>query len=421
MTINISIIGGGVAGFCLAHALLKHPEITFDIYEKHDEIRAIGQGLLLQSTARQSLRLMDPDLGSYPEEIGGAELKLWTVAMGEGPYRGQLSHQISYPKHERPIGVDRTKLMSKLLQKIPKERLHTGKRVTSVKDSLNSSKRYNIQFDDGTSLQTDAIIGADGLRSYIRHLVIQEWPADKLVPRPSGLWDGRILIPAARARALLKDHISHPLTEGAVMLVGTKGNIYFSLHEDWEYAACIVAGWKEQTASSPWRFPLSAGFLDENFGDGWGMLGKGVKDTILQLAEPEGFFEWDINPLPTFHKERMCLIGDAAHSAVPWLAAGATIGVEDAAILGALLNQVHSVSELNVAFAEFTATQIDRSHTLISNSRHTARNMVEGASTIPAELARNDRPLKDFLFDVDMKERIKVAVSSFLSKAGARK
>ncbi|KAK4495157.1 hypothetical protein PRZ48_013484 [Zasmidium cellare] len=321
MTIHVSIVGAGVAGFCLAHALLGHPEITFDIYEKHEKIRAIGQGLLLQSTARQSLRLIDPELGVYPEDIDGGEMRLWTVAMGEGPHRGQLSYQIRYPEEERPIGVDRTELMMKLLQKIPKERLHTSKRGSSVNDGQDSGKRYTIHFDDNTTVQTDAIIGADGLRSYIRHLVLQDWPAEKLIPRPSGLWDGRVVVPAARARTLLKDHISHPLSEGAVMLVGTRGNIFFSLRaeEESEYAICIVAGWKEQTTSSPWRFPLSADFLDENFGEGWGELGKGVKEMVLQNAEPEGFFEWDIHPLTTFHKERMCLIGDAAHSAVPCL------------------------------------------------------------------------------------------------------
>lgn len=92
------------------------------------------------------------------------------------------------------------------------------------------------------------------------------------------------------------------------------------------------------------------------------------------------------------------------------LAAGASVGIEDAAILGHLLQQVHSVSDLDAAFAALTATQLDRAHTLIDNSRQTARYMVEGASTPPAELATLDRGLKDFLFNVNMKERIDVAI-----------
>lgn len=208
--------------------------------------------------------------------------------------------------------------MTKLLQKIPKGRLHTGKRVIAVDTTLDPNKRYTIRFDDGTTVSTDAIIGTDGLRSYIRHLVLQNLPAEKLAPRPTGLWDGRLFIPAERVRNLLNAHISPQLTEGAIMLVGTKGNIYFTLRDQAKYATCIVAGWKEQTASSPWRFPLSREFLDENFGDGWGALGTGVKEMILEQDKVEGFFEWDCHPFPTFHKERMCLIGDAAHSAAPW-------------------------------------------------------------------------------------------------------
>lgn len=81
MSIHISIIGGGIVGFCLAHALLKHPRVTFDIFEKKDEFRATGQGLMLQTTARQSLRLIDRDLGQYPEQIAGVEHRLWSLAM----------------------------------------------------------------------------------------------------------------------------------------------------------------------------------------------------------------------------------------------------------------------------------------------------------------------------------------------------
>lgn len=92
------------------------------------------------------------------------------------------------------------------------------------------------------------------------------------------------------------------------------------------------------------------------------------------------------------------------------LAAGASIGIEDAAILGHLMEQAHSVSDLDSAFAALTDTQLDRAHTLISNSRQTARYMVEGATMPPAELARLDRRLKDFLFNVDMKERISAAI-----------
>ena len=79
------------------------------------------------------------------------------------------------------------------------------------------------------------------------------------------------------------------------------------------------------------------------------------------------------------------------------LAAGASIGMEDTAIMSKLLGKVESVSEVETAFKVFTNARIGRARTLLENSRRSAFNMVEGARVTPEELREADSHLQDFL------------------------
>jgi 2-polyprenyl-6-methoxyphenol hydroxylase-like FAD-dependent oxidoreductase len=68
---------------------------------------------------------------------------------------------------------------------------------------------------------------------------------------------------------------------------------------------------------------------------------------------------------PPWHRGRVILIGDAAHTTTPHMAAGAGIAVEDSVVLALLLESEHS---LDVALEKFMTRRYARCRMVVENS-----------------------------------------------------
>lgn len=84
--------------------------------------------------------------------------------------------------------------------------------------------------------------------------------------------------------------------------------------------------------------------------------GRGVDKRFLQLlslAEPIrwGFFHHRYTS--TYFRDRVVLLGDSAHASLPFQAAGAAQGLEDALIMSNLLAKVYSVPQKDAASAPY--------------------------------------------------------------------
>ena len=78
--------------------------------------------------------------------------------------------------------VHRARFLDALVNLIPKQRAHFGKRLTDIEDKTAEGGRVVLRFKDGTSATTDAVIGADGIHSNIRLWLLGELhPAAKPV------------------------------------------------------------------------------------------------------------------------------------------------------------------------------------------------------------------------------------------------
>jgi 2-polyprenyl-6-methoxyphenol hydroxylase-like FAD-dependent oxidoreductase len=68
---------------------------------------------------------------------------------------------------------------------------------------------------------------------------------------------------------------------------------------------------------------------------------------------------------PPWHRGRIIVIGDAAHTATPHLASGASIGIEDSVVLARLLQ---SDTPLDTVLTDFTARRYERCRMIVDNS-----------------------------------------------------
>ena len=69
--------------------------------------------------------------------------------------------------------------------------------------------------------------------------------------------------------------------------------------------------------------------------------------TLIDKADPAELYKWalfDRPPMPQWGKGCITLLGDACHPTLPFMAQGAAMAIEDAAVLAACLSQDQSVA-----------------------------------------------------------------------------
>ena len=213
-----------------------------------------------------------------------------------------------------------------------------------------------LHLADGGTIDADVLIAADGIRSAFRGTF---GPAP-LVPSGRVAW--RALVPAENAPTFAREkrsnlwlgpdaHLVHyPLRGGSVVNI----------------VAVTTERGPANMSDDLWTRDGDPKILMERFAD-WHRDAKG----LLQAAT-----DWRVWPLlarampKTFAKGRIALVGDAAHSMMPFLAQGAAQAIEDAAALG---DAFAADASPHVAFAHYSAQRYMRVKKIVEASSRQAR------------------------------------------------
>src|SRR4051794_11700047 len=162
-TTRIAVIGGGIGGCTAAHALVQK---GFDVhvYESQPELKEIGAGVALGPNAMKALRSL------------GLEQAVRDVAyQGEYQYllswqSGRVISKTARADAEKLYGaagcsVHRADLLDVLSASLPSEIVSLGAR--GVEAGTHGDVAW-AKFRDGTEIEADAVIGADGIHSAVR-------------------------------------------------------------------------------------------------------------------------------------------------------------------------------------------------------------------------------------------------------------
>jgi salicylate hydroxylase len=105
---------------------------------------------------------------------------------------------------------------------------------------------------------------------------------------------------------------------------------------------------------------------------------------MLKLAKEIGLWQLrDLDPLTTWTRGRLFLIGDAAHAMLPTQGQGASQAVEDAEALGAFFKEVEgrpSSDEIGAVLARVFKCRYDRASLIQQYSRQSAKPATEKGS-----------------------------------------
>jgi salicylate hydroxylase len=238
-------------------------------------------------------------------------------------------------------------------------------RCTGVRQHAD---RAVMTFADGSTAESDVVIGADGIRSAVRASLF-----GPDTPRFTGHICWRGLVPA---QALPKGLIEPDMTAW----FGPNGTVvhyYVRRGELVNWIAHFEADWREEswTVESDWREAADAYA-------GW-------HPTLAELfSRTERCYKWalyDRDPLPRWTEGRTTLLGDAAHAMLPYLAQGAAQAVEDGYVLADMLDRHRD--DAAAGLAAYEAARLPRTARIQLHARE--RGRINNATSPFARLRRD--------------------------------
>ncbi|MGB7258657.1 MAG: FAD-dependent monooxygenase [Pseudolabrys sp.] len=347
---KILIAGAGIGGLAAAACLMKTGH-KVEVYEQAEKLAEIGAGIQISANAMHVLR----DLGLEPAiRKAGVHPGAYVFRLhdtGEVIQRFALSEE-----HERLHGAPYTQLHRADFHEIlaAKARefdpgvVRLNRRAVGYTETADG---VELHFADGSSARGDMLIGADGLKSAVRRQMVGD-----LVATYTGDAAWRITVPAERLGNNALDKVMSVFVGPGLHAVCyyLRGGTLLNFVGCVETAEVSDESW---TVKFPWQK------LKDDY-RGW----HSSIQTVIDSADKDQCYRWSLHTRPTMRDwstARVTLMGDAAHSTLPYLAQGAVMAIEDGAVLTRALGTAPSIPE---ALQLYQRNRIDRTARIVAQS-----------------------------------------------------
>jgi salicylate hydroxylase len=337
--VRVAVVGGGVGGLTAAIALARRG-IDVDVYEQAPTLAQVGASLQLGPNA---LRLLD-DLGLLPalRVIGVLPDAVRFVRWEDGSLLLHTDLGPAMEEHFRAPQLDffRPDLHRVLADALPPGCLHLGARVVAV-EQLETAAR--IELADGTRLEADVVVAADGIRSPLRQ---------QLAGADDPVFSGTVVYRGVARREDVAD--VHPEHVNYYWLGPYRHGVsYWIAGGELLAVNCAVqdAEWSREswTLEAPTEEALAAF-------DGWH---EPLRERIRRCPMLLRGAVFVRQPLEHWSFGRVTLLGDAAHAMEPFQAQGAAQAVEDAYVLAACLADGDDAVEALVRYERIRMTRAE--------------------------------------------------------------
>src|SRR5882762_11023879 len=336
------LIGSGLAGGLLA-AYLGRRGYDVDLYERRGDPR---EGSMLEG---RSINLALSTRGIHAlEQIGIAD----EVLKHAIPMRGRMIHEKSGGLHFAPYDVDPNKHINSIgraalnttvieaAQRYPNVRVHFNHKCTEV--DLESASAQLETAEGAVTARGDAVIGVDGAFSAVRKSMqsqIANFQYDEsylahgykeltIPPGPDGSW-------RMEKNAL---HIWPRKSFMMIALPNPDGSFTCTLFWEFEGPRSFATMKSHEDVRR---------FFEEEFPDAVPLMPMLQEDF---RENPTGSLV-TIRCAPWYYREKVCLVGDAAHAVVPFYGQGMNAAFEDCVVLDECLDKFPDNRER--AFAKY--------------------------------------------------------------------
>ncbi|MCV7049517.1 FAD-dependent monooxygenase [Mycobacterium heidelbergense] len=350
------VIGAGVSGISVARGLLRDGhDVT--VVDQRGDTRAGGGAVTIWSHGETVLRQLGVDMDGAGQLVSSVR-----VTTSRGRRLAALDVNAMVNRLGAPVRmVPRSVLMERLLDGFPTDRIRGSSRAVKI---LTTPTDARVGFEDGSSIDGDVVIGADGLHSIVRDVV----GAPAAEPTGWCSWQGLVSLPG-----LADKHV-------AMVVIGERGNTGV-----WPAGGSDVQWWFDL----PWSrdfvrpcHPIDA--LRSNF-SGWS---EAVDLVLANLTDehlagsPYPHFR---HPIPRASAPgAVTLLGDAAHTMPPTLAQGTNQALLDTMVLRKALADLRRGGDLSRALRRYERT---RRRQVAAVSRVASLQVAHGESALrPAAL-----------------------------------
>ncbi|MBW4621913.1 MAG: FAD-dependent monooxygenase [Cyanosarcina radialis HA8281-LM2] len=370
--LNIAIVGGGIGGLATALALLERG-FDVQVYERAQALRPIGAGLTLTPNGLNSLDTIKSGIVESLKQAG-SQLNELTLKRSTGETIASKPITVMQQYGQPMLNIQWSKLQAILAAALPPDVVRLQHYCLGFEQS---SDRVRLFFSGDKTVETDLLIGADGINSVVRQTLFRD-DAPNYAGRVS--WRAIIQFPCQQ----LSPNASTLLTaaDGKNFLLVDVGEGYTF----WSASALSTDDFVRQWATTPKNRVL------ERFGDWAEPVGAIVKATPEKDIVERPIC--DRPPLKHWSQGRVTLLGDAAHPVVPSLGQGANMAFEDACELAECLAVAPDVETALNAYerSRIPRTEViyDRSATQGYRSYQPDSETTLGEMMKPSQMGQDD-------------------------------
>ncbi|WP_067181775.1 FAD-dependent oxidoreductase [Microtetraspora niveoalba] len=356
---HVAIIGAGIAGPVTALALRK-AGIDATVYEAYPTTAdGIGGTLALAPNGMAALEI----LGAADAVRAVSRPSSRTVLTIAGRKRMELPGLSGVG----PLSVVRRADLYRVLHDEAVRQgieIEYGKRLVEVDHTT-------AVFEDGGRAEFDVLVGADGIHSTVRRLIDPNAPGPK--------WTGMLGLEGVSSYEVPED------PETMVFAFGKRGYYLYWPERD---------GGSTWGVNLPYHRPLSLTEAREVSTEEWMRIlrrtygedvpgGDLIRHTSVESVHVTGALH--IMPsVPRWHRDRMVLVGDAAHAPSNSSGQGASLSIESAIQLARCLRDIDDVPQAFAAYERLRRTRVEKVAARASKINH---------SKTPGPVARTLMPL----------------------------
>lgn len=348
---KVGIVGSGIGGLTLA-ALLADAGLDVEILEKAEGPSTLGSGITLQGNALRVLR----GLGIWPQlqEKGYPFNTLGLRAPDPDATVIAVLDDVRVGGEDLPatLGMPRAELAAVVRTRAEEAGavIRYGTTVTGLEQTEDA---VLVRTAAGEELTYDLLVGADGLNSAVRTAIgIEERPRRTGM----GIWRAFVPRPAEVTRTDL-------YYGGPAYIAG-----YCPTGPDTMYAYLVEDAQERHGDDGP----AVMGELAAGYGGPW----RQIRQSLDESANINyTHFTTHLVKGP-WHRGRVVLLGDAAHSCPPTIAQGAALAVEDAAVLADEILRAEAFDD--AVLARYRERRLPRARTVVDASVQLGQWMLDG-------------------------------------------
>ncbi|RBY83771.1 FAD-dependent monooxygenase [Geodermatophilus sp. TF02-6] len=330
--LKIAVVGAGYGGAAVAKGLSVHGA-DVAVYEQATQMREVGAGIGLRPSTMDRFRQWGVFDAIAAVSSPSDYFEILT-ATGEPIMKDSWPGMEDYEVKTHTHMIHRGDFIDALLGVLPEGMVRLGHRLGTVEDR---GDRAVITCANGTTVEADLVIGADGIKSAVRRQLFGDQG-----PVFSGEHAYRTVIPTDDAHGTVVD-------DNLRMYVGRGTKVYLLPLRHRNQLSFDITALNPDGSWTPTVTKDDLVATVEGFDERIVAIARGLDMDAVNIKAV-----YDIDPVDSWHSDSVVLMGDAAHAMLHHQGQGANSAIMDAGALVDALLEADSVPE---ALASYQAAR----------------------------------------------------------------